>query len=202
MLMICEEIRYCFLEVTKMDSWMIWTLHFITVHLDTLFFNFIRFEVFMVTMRTGNEAGEHRLNFYLQSYLCKIFVCNSFLTVNMKLDWLCVVLQHFLNAIKAEPDSDSDLDHDPLSNIKYEEPVCVLLKSEPTVSYAFLRLFNGPNFIGVICKLISKYISSNDNSQWVLAGSRIFVCPCHTDRLWSVPSFLSSGSQRHFPMGL
>jgi hypothetical protein len=58
------------------------------------------------------------------------------------------VLQQFSDAIKVEPDSDTDPDHDPLSNVKYEEPVCVLLKSEPIVSYVFLRLFPVPNFIG------------------------------------------------------
>jgi hypothetical protein len=68
-----------------------------------------------------------------------------------------------LNAVKAEPDSDTDIDYDPLLNVKYEEPVCVLLKSEPIVSYDFLRLFHDLHLIGVVLKLISKYISSHDS---------------------------------------
>lgn len=75
----------------------------------------------------------------------------------MKLDWFCIVLQQFSDAVKREPDSDSEFDHDPLSNVKYEAPVCVLLKSEPIVSYVFLKLFPGLNFIGGVLKHISRW---------------------------------------------
>jgi hypothetical protein len=63
-LMMCIEIRYCFLTVTVLLPYSdknrflddlivtVWTLHSVSFHLDKLFLNFIKFEVFLVTKRT------------------------------------------------------------------------------------------------------------------------------------------------------
>jgi hypothetical protein len=49
----------------------VWALHSVTVNLGKSFYNFIRFEVLLVTeckeILSGNVVGEYRTNFYLHS---------------------------------------------------------------------------------------------------------------------------------------